>query len=430
MAIEVIMPKLGLTMEEGTIIAWLKREGEQITEGESLFEVETDKVTMEVPAPASGILRKVLTKPGSTLAVGQTIAIIAQRNEAISDLPGPPPTTAQTLTMTEPKQVSTPAVAAAEMTSDLLFKASPAAKKLAREHGIDLRDLKGSGPGGRIIESDVIQAISNLSSTVLVPQTDAALIRGNDQSHLTGPATEDTVIVSGIRKRTAERMAVSFQTIPHFYLTMEVLADRLVTVRQAFLARVQHEGVRVSFTDLLVKGLAWALRRHPEINSAWENGRIRRNREVNVGIAVATKEGLVVPVIHHADTLSVVEIARRRKAAVEAVRSRKFGLDLLEGGTVTLTNLGAYGVDSFAPIINPPQAAILAVGRITERAVAIQGTLALRPTVFLTLAADHRILDGHEAAAFMSDLRTWIESAEVGRLESSENIHDDIGPRH
>jgi pyruvate dehydrogenase E2 component (dihydrolipoamide acetyltransferase) len=417
-AIEVIMPKLGMTMEEGTIVSWLRQEGEQLAEGEPLFEVETDKVTMEVPAPASGVLRKVLAKPGSTLTVGQTIAIISQPGEAIEDLPGPPTTSAQSLATAEPKQVSRLSVAEAEMTSDLPVKASPAAKKLAREHRIDLRNLKGSGPGGRIIESDVMQAISSLTSSTSVPQADAGGIPRNDKVHQTRSATEETVALSGIRKRTAERMAESFQTIPHFYLTMEVLADRLVTLREALLGPVQEQGgVRLSYTDLLVKGLAWALRQHPEVNSAWEEGGIRRNRDVNIGIAVATRDGLVVPVIHHADTLTIAAIARQRKALVEAGQSRKLSLDLLVGGTFTLTNLGAYGVDTFAPIINPPQAAILAAGRLTERAVAVGGKLALRPTVFLTLAADHRILDGHEAATFLSDIRKWVESAELDRLD-------------
>ena len=413
MAIEVIMPKLGMTMEEGTITAWLRQEGEQLSEGESLFEVETDKVTMDVPSPASGVLRKVLAKPGSTLPVGQIIAIIAQPDEVIGDLPSLPTTSTLSIERAEPIQVSKRDVSDDEIASDLQVKASPAAKKLAREHQIDLRSLKGSGPGGRIIENDVMQAISNLSTSALVPPADTAVIgRGND-AHQLQSTTGETVTLSGIRKRSAERMAESFRTIPHFYLTMEVLADRLATLRESLLRPVQEQaGVRVSFTDLLVKALAWGLRQHPEVNSAWEESGIRRNRDVNIGIAVATRDGLVVPVIHHADTLSVAEIARQRTALVEAARSRKLRLDLLEGGTFTLTNLGAYGVDTFAPIINPPQAAILAAGRITERAVAVGGNLVLRPTVFLTLAADHRILDGHEAATFLGDIRKWIETAE------------------
>jgi pyruvate dehydrogenase E2 component (dihydrolipoamide acetyltransferase) len=419
-AIEVIMPKLGMTMEEGTIVAWLKQEGEQLSEGEPLFEVETDKVTMEVPAPASGVLRKVLAKPGSTMSVGQTIAFIAQPGEAIDQLPTSQATSSEiSLKAIEIEASRSEARGSeAETASDTSLRASPAAKKLAREHGVDLRSLTGSGPSGRILESDVMQAIGGLSSSASLPSSSVGGTR-TDEVRRTPFAKGETVKLSVIRKRTAERMAESFQTIPHFYLTMEVLADRLAVLREALLGPVQDQaGVRLSYTDLLVKGLALVLRQHPEVNAAWEHGEIRRSQDVNVGIAVATPDGLVVPVIQRADTLSVAEIAQRRVAVIEAARCKKLSFDSVEGGTITLTNLGAYGVDTFAPIINPPQAAILAAGRITERAVAVGGLLALRPTLFLTLAADHRILDGHEAATFLGDLRNWIENVAADRLDS------------
>jgi pyruvate dehydrogenase E2 component (dihydrolipoamide acetyltransferase) len=418
-AIEVIMPKLGMTMEEGTIISWLRQEGEQLAEGEPLFEVETDKVTMEVPAPASGVLRKVLAKPGSTLTVGQTIAIISQPGEVMAEFPA-----FQTLSpksSLKPTEIgdsgSNARGSESETASDNLLRASPAAKKLAREHGIDLKSLIGSGPSGRILESDVMQAIGGLFASASV-SADLAVSTVSDEVHQTQFAKAGTIKLSGLRKRTAERMAESFRTVPHFYLTIEVQADRLTALREALLGPVLDlTGVRLSYTDLLAKGLAVALRQHPEVNAAWDNGEIRRNHDINIGIAVATRNGILVPVIRRADALSVAEIARRRAALVEAARSRRIGLDSLEGGTMTLTNLGAYGVDTFAPIINPPQAAILAAGRITQRAVAVSGTLTLRPTVFLTLAADHRVLDGHEAAAFLSDIRKWVESAELDRLD-------------
>jgi pyruvate dehydrogenase E2 component (dihydrolipoamide acetyltransferase) len=418
-AIEVIMPKLGMTMEEGTIIAWLRQEGEQLSEGEPLFEVETDKMITEVPAPASGVLRKVLAKPGSTLLVGRTVAIIAQPDEVIRDLSGPSTASVESLATVEPKQLSAPSVTETETSSDIPLKASPAAKKMAREHRVDLRSLAGSGPGGRILESDVMQVIKKLPPSATVAQDGTTKNIRSDQAYTTRFAKAEPVTLNSIRKRTAERMAESFRTIPHFYLTMEVLADRLVALREMLLEPVhQQAGVRLSYTDLLVKALASALRQHPEVNASWEQDGGRQNQDVNVAIAVATPDGLVVPVVHHADTLSIAEIAARRAALVEAARSRKLSLEVLEGGTVTLTNLGSYGVDTFAPIINPPQAAILAAGRITERAIASGGVLALRPTVHLTLAADHRILDGHQAATFLGDLRNWIENVAADRLDS------------
>ena len=423
MALELTMPKLGVTMEEGTIISWLRQEGEQLTEGEPLFEVETDKVTMEVPAPASGVLRKVLAKPGSTLAVGQTIAIISQPGEVMGEFPASQTLSPKnSLRPTEIENLRSDARGSESGTaSDNLLRASPAAKKLAREHGIDLKSLTGSGPSGRILEGDVMQAIGGVFSSASV-SAGSVVNTVTDEVRQTPIAQAETVKLSGLRKRTAERMAESFRTIPHFYLTMEVQADRLTALREALLGPVHDlAGVRLSYTDLLAKGLAVVLRQHPEVNAAWDNGEIRRNQDINVGIAVATQNGILVPVIQRADQLTVAEIARRRIALVEAARSRKISLASLEGATITLTNLGAYGVDAFAPIISPPQAAILAVGRIAQRAVAVGGTLALRPTVFLTLAADHRVLDGHKAATFLSDIREWVENVELARLDSPRN---------
>jgi pyruvate dehydrogenase E2 component (dihydrolipoamide acetyltransferase) len=400
MAVEVILPKLGATMDEGTILAWKKREGEAIAQGEPLFEVETDKVVMEVEAPASGVLRKILTEAGSVVPVGQVIAIIAGADEELPEAPAPlamPSVAGSGLPPGTASQV--PGIVPSPQEGVL---ASPAAKKLAREHGVYLQSITGTGPGGRIVEKDVERVIAAARS---------APVEG-----LRPPpaAPGEAAPLSRLRKKTAERMAESFQTIPHFYLTVEVPADHLVGVRESLLPPVQAEvGIRLSFTDLFVRCVALALRKHPLVNASWRGQEIRWNPEINIGIAMATPEGLVVPVIHRADTLTVAQIAGARARLEVEAKEHRLALPAIEGGTFTVTNLGSFGIDTFSPIINPPQAAILAVGRLAPRAVERQGSLSLLPTVFLTLAVDHRVLDGAQAAAFLRDLKAQIEHGRI-----------------
>ena len=400
MAVEVILPKLGATMDEGMVVAWRKREGEETVQGEPLFEVETDKVVMEVEAPASGILRRILADAGSVVPVGHVIGIIARADEKVPEQPARTPilpAAGSALPAGTPQQaaIGTPSTREGVI-------ASPAAKKLAREHGVNLHGLTGTGPGGRIVEKDVEQAI--------------AASRSSDLGSLRPPpaAPGDVVAISRIRRKTAERMAESFQTIPHFYLTVEVLAENLVRLRESLLHPVEAEtGTRLSFTDLFVRCVALTLQKHPLVNARWQDQEIRRNPDINIGIAVATPEGLVVPVIHRADTLTVARIAKQRMRLEAEAKEQRLALQSVQGGTFTVTNLGPFGIDSFSPIINPPQAAILAIGRIVQRAVERQGTLSLAPTVFLTLAVDHRVLDGAEAAAFLGDLKAQIEHGQI-----------------
>ena len=400
MAVEVILPKLGATMDEGTVVAWRKREGEETVRGEPLFDVETDKVVMEVEAPASGILQRILVDTGSVVPVGHVIAIIARAGEEVPEYSAPALTlpTAGTSLPAGTTQEATSGVPPAQAG----VIASPAAKKLAREHGVDLSGLTGTGPGGRIVEKDVERAITTSRSfhreSLRPPQA----------------APEEATPTSRLRKKTAQRMTESFQTIRHFYLTVEVLAENLVALRE----RLVHpggteEGTRLSFTDLFVRCVALVLRKHPLVNACWQDQEIRRNPDINIGIAVATPEGLVVPVIHRADTLTVAQIAKERMLLEMAAKEQRLALHSVQGGTFTVTNLGPFGIDTFSPIINPPQAAILAIGRVARRAVERQGALSLAPTVFLTLAADHRVLDGAEAAAFLGDLKAQIEHGQV-----------------
>jgi pyruvate dehydrogenase E2 component (dihydrolipoamide acetyltransferase) len=434
--IEVIMPKLGLTMEEGTIVRWLKTEGDTVEKGEILFEVQTDKVVMEVESPGSGILGKILVGQDETVPVVHVVAYIVAPGEEIPEFPPEVDITevvpAKEVPL-EPQPIAkaimaTPAAKrlARDKGVDLAdvmgsgkegmivkedvraalkvsqqpapevavakgkVKASPAARRVAREHGVSLPEVPGTGPGGRIVEQDVLDFAAARQRVAI----------GEGEFFPLGP----------IRKLMAERMGQSFSTAPHFYLGVEAKAAALVDLRERLLPICEEKsGVRLTFTDMLVKLLAGTLRNHPLANATWEEGRIRLYPEINVGLATAVDEGLVVPVIKGADGLSLTEIALARREMAEKATAGKLALEEVTGGTFTLTNLGMLGVDVFQAIINPPQSAILATGRIAERPVVEDGKVVAGPTIHLTLSVDHRVLDGATAARFLQDLVTLIE---------------------
>ncbi|MCS7234706.1 MAG: dihydrolipoamide acetyltransferase family protein [Armatimonadota bacterium] len=373
---ELVMPALGMAQETGKVLRWLRAPGEEVRQGEPLLEVETDKANVEIEAPASGLLARVLAPEGAEVPVGQVIGWILLPGESPSDLPADP----------TPLPPTEPAVAAAEPppTAQLVAepeparpRASPKARRLAREMGVDLRSVRGSGPGGAVLAVD----LERLKA---------------------GEAAD----VPHVWKLMAERTARAWSTVPHFFLQRDVRADRLVAWREALRRRGQSE---VTLTDLLVKLVAAALRVHPEVNARWEDGRVRRLPDVNVGIAVATEQGLVVPVVHHADTLTVEAVARRRAELVGRARAGRLRPEDIEGGTFTISNLGMYGVDRFLAVVNAPQAAILSVGRVADRVAAEDGLAVVRPTVALGLSCDHRALDGARAARFLETLAAWVE---------------------
>jgi len=278
-------------------------------------------------------------------------------------------------------------------------RASPLAQRLAQELGVDLAQVQGTGPAGRILEEDVRGAAAAPAAPAAAP--------------VARFAAGEVVPLRGIRRVAAERMTQSFTTAPHFYLTVEVEATALVRMREGLLAKVEAaSGARLTISDILIKVCAQALREFPAVNVAWSDeggGGLRQHPDVNVGVAVALDDGLVVPVIHQADRLTLAEIARRRTDLVERARAGRLALTDLEGGTFTLSNLGMFGVDQFQAIINPPQSAILAVGRIKDRPVALEGAVVVRPTMHLTLSADHRQLDGAQAARFVERVAKLIE---------------------
>jgi pyruvate dehydrogenase E2 component (dihydrolipoamide acetyltransferase) len=408
----VIMPALELAQETGKVLKWLKSPGDSVRKGEPLVEIETDKVTVEVEAPASGVLGEVSAQPGDVVPVGKTIALIFGVGETAAPAPAAPvapgapgpgvvKTSPLARRIAEQHGVDIAEVKTASgrvEKADVLayverrkgaagngaaarIAASPKARRLAAERGVDLRVVRGSGPDGAVLAADV-------------PAAAAA------------PRTEVVAGVSNVWRIMAERMTASWTTAPHFYLVREVNASRLVTWRER---ASKLTGARITYTDLLVRLVAAALVQHPRVNVAWKDGAIVPNGEVNLGLAVAIDDGLVVPVLHRADTLSLAEIATRREDLVTRAQAGRLRPADIQAGGFTLSNLGMYGVDAFNAIVNPPQAAILAVGRMADRVLAVNGQPAVQPTMVLTLSCDHRALDGARAARFLGALADVIE---------------------
>jgi pyruvate dehydrogenase E2 component (dihydrolipoamide acetyltransferase) len=415
LAQDVIMPALGMAQDVGLLIRWLKAEGEPVTAGEPLMEVETDKATVEIEAPASGILTGVTARAGDEIPVGQTIALIVAPGEAVPETAAPTPE-AQEATGPAPARIPASPLAArlaAEHNLDLArikpgggriqkadvlahlaaqpasgrTPASPKARRLARERDLDLAAIPGSGPNGAVLAADVLAATAQ-------PDLDTA-----------EPAP-DSMVVSRTWQVMVQRLTQSWSQAPHFYLVREANAAAFVRWYDSTRQRLAE---KITYTDLLVKLTAVALRQHPRLNGRWEDDRIMLNSEVNIGLAVAVEDGLLVPVIHQADRLGLGALAAQRAELLAHAQAGSLSLADLQGGTFTLSNLGMYGVDAFNAIINPPQAAILAVGRIADRVVALNGQPAVQPMLTLTLSCDHRVVDGARGATFLQTLVDFIE---------------------
>jgi pyruvate dehydrogenase E2 component (dihydrolipoamide acetyltransferase) len=412
MPTNVIMPALELAQETGKLLRWIKASGDTVRKGEPIAEIETDKVTVEIEAPASGVLRDVTAQEGDVVPVGHTIAIIAAAGEAVPQRPGgagpdgrvkASPLArkiaeqhgvdlarvktasgkiekADVLAFVESQSVGAPANGSPAR----LVAASPKARRLASERGVDLGSLKGSGPGGAVLTMDLPTG----------PLTLPSAQRGEAGG------------VGTVWRIMAERMTASWTTAPHFYLVREVNVARLVSWLEK--ARKQT-GAHITYTDLLVKLVAATLVQHPRVNVSWKDGALERHGDVNVGLAVALEDGLVVPVLHKADTLGLKELAAKREDLVARAQAGKLRPADIQGGVFTISNLGMYGIDAFSAIVNPPQAAILAVGRIADRVVPVNGQPAVQPTMMLTLSCDHRALDGARGAQFLGALADLIE---------------------
>ena len=409
------MPALGVAQEKGTLLNWHKAEGQPVTKGEPLMEIETDKATVEIEAPASGILTNVTAAVGDEVPVGNRIAVILAPGEETTPatqsphpnpLPGGEGTTSHNLRSkadSEPNPPISPFIKggskgdfAASETTPLRrtrLLASPAAKRIAKEKNIDLASLKGSGPEGAVLAEDVVRAGG-------APVTAPA-----------GPLkVKETVQLTPMRRIVGERMTKSKQTAPHFYLSMEV--DMTEITRQRNVLKEKRESLVPSINDFILGACARSLRDFPSLNAAFTDHGVEIYSDINIGLAVALEEGLVVPVIRNADRLSLQELAKQsRELAEKAQKKKLFPLDY-EGGTFTVSNLGMFGVDNFIAIINPPQCAILAIGQVAPRVVPHGEGISVRPMMTMSLAADHRVVDGAIAARFLQEVKRLLERPE------------------
>jgi pyruvate dehydrogenase E2 component (dihydrolipoamide acetyltransferase) len=438
---DIVMPRLSDTMEEGTILRWLKADGEQVARGEELVEIETDKATMTYESDQAGVL-EIVAGVGSTLEVGaliarvgagapgDTSAPVSSGATAVTAEPGGQQPDGATATASGPPTPDGAHAASSEgsaaSASAERVKASPLARRIAGESGVDLHTLTGSGPGGRIVKADVLARTVTTSDTAATPT--ASPPPGGDRAPAAGiegvttaKGETTTVELTRTQQTIARRMAESKATIPDFTLQLEVDMEECVKLRSQLKQLSQHErepgapGVAEqlkapTYNDMVVKACALALREHPTANGSYRDGRLQLYSRVNVGVAVAAENALVVPTVFDADEKSLGEIARETHALADRVRSGAITPPELGGGTFTVSNLGMYGIKSFTAIINPPQAGILSVGALAPRAVVREGTVLAHSTMTLTLACDHRILYGAEAAQFLTRIRELLET--------------------
>ena len=413
MATNVILPALGMAQDTGRIIEWLKAEGQHVTEGEALVVIETDKAAVDLEAPATGILARVSAKAGDEVPVAQVIAVILSPEEAAGDdestARAPIQAAATVEDIPSPAPIPMPVAAGALATAPAgppangtagRRLASPKARRIAMERGVDLTTITGSGPGGVVLAGDVLAAQTSVAETPMA-EAPVRVVAPPPSAPITEPAATST-----IWRLMAERTTQSWTTIPHFFLVREVAADALIAWRERA-ARETPE--KVTYTDLLVKLVAAALHTHPRLNASWQHGVVTPSDEINIGLAVAVEDGLVVPVIHQADDLTLAGIAKRRADLVARAQAGRLRPRDLQDGTFTISNLGMYGIDAFNAIINAPQAAILAVGRIVDRVVPVNGQPAVRPMMTLSLSCDHRVVDGARGAAFLAAVAALIE---------------------
>jgi len=388
MAFSVVMPALEMAQETGKLIAWRKQEGDRVTKGEPLLEIETDKAVMEVEAPADGILAGITAVPGTDIPVGQTIAWIVAPGEK-------PPAERKSATSAPAARGKTEshatrvAASASEPAAVQSARISPKARRLAKELGVDIAQVRGSGPGGEILASDVQAAAAQSTSRPAA-----------------APAKSGGVEVpSTVGRLMAERTTQSWTTVPHFFVTREIEASALNDYREKLVAEIERtHNIRITHTDLLVALTARVLLKHPRMNSSWTAEGIRLHDYVNMGVAIAVNDGVVAAVVPNAHTATLAEIAQQRRDVAERARAGKLRPADIAEATFTISNLGMYHVDQFTAIISPPQAAILAVGSISDRVVAVDGKPAVRAMMTLTLSSDHRVADGAHAALFLNDL--------------------------
>jgi len=425
MATKVIMPKLSPTMEEGQISRWLKKEGDKVSMGEPLAEIDTDKATMEMQALANGVLRKILINEGESAPLGQLIAVIGEPNEDIASVlsEAPPAPKQEAQKKPEPEkapvqpapapQAKAAAVSAqpqpavdnghppqAAATGRMIV--SPLAARMAAEAGIDLRSLQGSGPGGRIIKKDIEAALSQ-------PKAEAApsyprlveTARFGATAYRDEPATE-------IRKVIAKRLVTSLGPIPHFFLTTDIEMDRAAEMRRGINAL--DPDLKISINDIIIKVTAAALRQHPQVNASFQEKIVRYYEHADIGVAVAIEDGLITPVVRAADQKSLSQIAAEVRELAERARSRKLKPEEYTGATFSISNLGMFGIDEFTAVINPPEGGILAIGAMTPKPVVRDNEIVIRQIMRVTMSCDHRIIDGATGAKFLQTFKKILEN--------------------
>ena len=427
MATKVIMPKLSPTMEEGQISRWLKKEGDKVSMGEPLAEIDTDKATMEMQALANGVLRKIIINEGQSAPLGQLIAIIGEPNEDIASLMSEAPAPAKQEQPKQEQEQQKPAAQPAPQAKAAAASAAPASRpvdngqprgvssdsgrmivsplaaRMAAEAGIDLRSLQGSGPGGRIIKRDIEAAISQPKAEPSfpravgvgqIPQIGASAYRDE-------PATE-------IRKTIARRLVTSLGPVPHFFLTSEIEMDRAAEMRRGINAL--DPDLKISINDVIIKVVAAALVQHPEVNASFQEKFVRYYERADIGVAVAIEDGLITPVIRAADQKSLSQIASEVRELAERARSRRLKPEEYTGATFSISNLGMFGIDEFTAVINPPEGAILAVGAMSAKPVVRDNEIVIRQMMRVTMSCDHRVIDGATGAKFLQTFKKILEN--------------------
>jgi pyruvate dehydrogenase E2 component (dihydrolipoamide acetyltransferase) len=386
MATTIVMPQLASTMESGTIVKWLKQVGDEVVEGEPIIEITTDKVDVEVESPASGVLLKILVNEGDEVPVKEPVGLIGSSEETLGDI------SEKAVPKVEEKAVEQKI---APRPTGKIF-ASPRAKRLAKESNLNVADLIGTGPNGRIIGRDVVNFAREGKKTAVE----------------TRPIAGQIVKFSSIQKTVAERLTMSYRTAPHIELLIDVNCEKMIALR-TFL---RSQGCNASYNDILAKYTAIILRQFPKFNATYADDGIHLLEDVNIGIAVAVGEDLIVPVVKNVDKKNIKEIAVESARLISVARDKKLALNDLSGGTLTITNLGMYGIRSFKAIINPPQVAILAVGTIEPRAIVIPGQIIAQQMMTLSLSIDHRVVNGAQGGEFIARLKELLETASLDLL--------------
>ncbi|HEX8888746.1 MAG TPA: pyruvate dehydrogenase complex dihydrolipoamide acetyltransferase [Pyrinomonadaceae bacterium] len=444
MATQVVMPKLSPTMEEGQISRWLKNEGDKVSMGEPLAEIDTDKATMEMQALSNGVLRKILIKEGESAPLGQPIAVIGEADEDISQFLSQASagsaksqaasqpqaekkaesTAATQEASTEPARASQPSGngaqgAGREAQANDRLVVSPLAARMAAEAGINLRSLTGSGPGGRIIKRDIEAAMSTGGGQQAVeqgsaqaPQRHLRAVQPGTQpaqpAQLEGASPYRDEPTSVMRQTIARRLVTSIGPVPHFFLTTEIEMDRVVEMRRS--VNELDPELKISINDVIVKVAAAALIQHPQVNASFQDRNVRYYERADIGVAVAIEDGLITPVIRAADQKPLSQIASEVRELAERARSRKLLPEEYTGATFSISNLGMLGIDEFTAVINPPEAAILAVGAVTPKAVVRDGQVVVRQMMRVTMSCDHRVIDGATGARFLQTFKRLLEN--------------------